>query len=75
MLDYMAVRQGEEWRLSGEARRRPATGPDDEGKIITAKGMQVGEVVLDSGDGVIEMIVNADDTEWEEQPDVIWGGC
>lgn len=74
VLDYMAIRQGDEWRLSGEARQRLAAGPDDKGKIITTGGVQIGEVVRDFGDGQIETIVNADDCEWE-QPDITWGGC
>ena len=74
VLDYVAVLQGDEWRLSGEARQRPTSGPDDQGKIITNEGMQVGELVRDLVDGVIEMIVNADDSEWEPS-DIIWGGC
>ena len=74
VLDYVALRQDDGWRLSGEARRRRAAGPNDKGRIITAEGMQVGQVVREPGDGEIEMIVNADDTAWEEQPDVLWGG-
>ena len=37
VFDYIAVRQGDEWRLSGEAHQRPASGPDDQGKIITSQ--------------------------------------
>ena len=64
VLDYIAVRQGDQWKLSGEARRRPPTEPDDKGNIVTGEGMRVGEVVRDRGDGVIELIANADETEW-----------
>ena len=74
VFDYIAVRQGDKWRLSGEAHQRPASGPDDQGKIITNEGMQVGKLVRDLGDGVIEMIVNADDSEWEPS-DVTSGSC